>query len=473
MGGLKPDHNTINNFRSQRLEEDIKTIFKKAVRTAYDTIIESVANRYSFVWSKNIARFKGNLEEKIKGLLSEIEEVLQEEKPSGETEETKPSGSEEQEPEDESSSSKPLTSEDLSEKVSALEEIEDKKVKKLVKQLKKKHLPKLAEYEQHQEKLNGRSSYSKTDPDATFMRLKEDHMKNGQLKPAYNWMISSEEQFIINYTLHQNPNDAVCYQSHTNDTLDLLTEEGLPTFKRSMGDSIFGTEENYEYLEKKGIDSFLKYPTFHSEKTKKVQNNPFLGKNFFYNDDLDFMVCPMGQRMNPVSETSYKKKSGYRANISIYQAKNCKGCPLRSKCQPSKKESPKGNRTVTRNHNLEKHKQQARENLNSLMGIRLRSKRRVDVEPPFGNIKYNNRFDRLTLRSLPKVNIEIGLLCLAHNLKKIWKFIWKDRIGTPNPIKNQPNTQIIGENQSVFSFSAFLQTTFVVMTHRTNLTFNP
>jgi hypothetical protein len=35
--------------------------------------------------------------------------------------------------------------------------------------------------------------------------MKEDHMLNGQLKPAYNFQISTQEQFILNYSLHRQP----------------------------------------------------------------------------------------------------------------------------------------------------------------------------------------------------------------------------------------------------------------------------
>lgn len=65
----------------------------------------------------------------------------------------------------------------------------------------------LDKYEQHEEILAGRSSYSKTDFDATFIRMKDDLMQNGQLKPGYNVQVSSESQFVIHYALHQTTND--------------------------------------------------------------------------------------------------------------------------------------------------------------------------------------------------------------------------------------------------------------------------
>lgn len=164
----------------------------------------------------------------------------------------------------------------------------------------------------------------------------------------------------------------------------------------------------------------------------------------------------MGQHLLPVSQSEQAKKSGYISEVTVYQATNCQRCPLRSLCQPSKKqESIKGNRTVTINDNLEKHREKARENLGSLQGRRLRSKRPVDVEPVFGHIKYNRRFDRLTLKSLPKINVEVGLLCMAHNLKKIWKFLQIDGIGLPRPTNFANKTkqnEIIGLFSSILDF---------------------
>jgi len=80
--------------------------------------------------------------------------------------------------------------------------------------LRKDFLPRLKSYEHHQEVLGERNSYSKTDPDATFMRMKEDHMKNGQLKLGYNLQIGTEDQFIVGYSLHQRPTDTRCMKPH-------------------------------------------------------------------------------------------------------------------------------------------------------------------------------------------------------------------------------------------------------------------
>ncbi|WP_407933776.1 hypothetical protein [Draconibacterium orientale] len=77
-------------------------------------------------------------------------------------------------------------------------------------------MPRLQKYEQQLETLGTRNSYSKTDTDATFMRMKEDLMNNGQLKPVYNTQISTENQFITGFSIHHRPGDTATLIPHLN-----------------------------------------------------------------------------------------------------------------------------------------------------------------------------------------------------------------------------------------------------------------
>jgi len=429
-GMNKPDHVTISNFRSVKLKGQVKNLLSQVVKELYDrelikletqvvdgTKFESVANRYTYVWAKNIARFKGNIEQKIEVLLAEAESQIEED------DHTKISSDKDNHRRDTASNDKQANqtqdqvtthSERIEKKLTELENVETQNVKKKVKEIKKKHLPKLKSYEQKQEILNGRNSFSKTDPDATFMRMKDDRLGTGQLKAAYNIQLSSEQQFIINYTVHQNANDATCYISHTDDTLEMLRTKGLPLFDRANGDSIYGTEENYEYLQDHQIDNYLKYPSYHSDLKPNNKKFPFHSRTLYYHKEGDYYVCPMGQKMHVIKVETRQRKSGYEAEQKIYGDQNCNGCPLRGQCTKGQ-----AGRTVTRNPNLEKHKTIAKENLGSELGQQLRSNRSVDVEPIFGHIKYNRMFNRLMLRSIPKVEVELGLHAIAHNLKKM------------------------------------------------------
>lgn len=67
----------------------------------------------------------------------------------------------------------------------------DKTLKQTNRLIEKEWAPKLAKYETQEKIAGSRGSYSKTDPDATFMRLKDDHMGNGQLKAAYNIQVGT------------------------------------------------------------------------------------------------------------------------------------------------------------------------------------------------------------------------------------------------------------------------------------------
>ena len=162
------------------------------------------------------------------------------------------------------------------------------------------------------------------------------------------------------------------------------------------------------------IENYVKYNYFDKDQSSKADKKyPFRAENLFYNKDKDSYYCPMGQAMQNTGTHQIKTRTGFTQTITRYQAANCKGCPLRGICHKSK-----GNRVIEINHALNKYREQARENLNSEKGIYHRKKRCADVEPVFANIKNNHHFKRFMLRSKPKVEIETGLLALAHNLRK-------------------------------------------------------
>jgi transposase len=220
-GRQRPDFRTINRFRSERMKEVLETVFTAVLQFLADenyvqlehyfvdgTKIEANANRYTFVWGKAVVKHKAKLQDKVKTLFATIDETeKQENHEHGGTDLS------------ELGEASKITSEKLETAVKQLEEKlqekpKDKPLKKAVRQLRKDLLPRLQKYEASQEILGNRNSYSKTDPDATFMRMKEDHMQNGQLKPGYNVQIGTENQFIVGYSLHQRPTDTRCLIPH-------------------------------------------------------------------------------------------------------------------------------------------------------------------------------------------------------------------------------------------------------------------
>ena len=405
-----PDHNTINRFRSDRLKGVIREVFTNVVlllvesghidlKTVYTdgTKIEANANKYTFVWGKAIERNKLRIKEQLNDLWKYAESVA--------TEELK--------------NNTPTDFEEIdAQKVEqTIEQIntalKDKKVDKKIKQklgYARRNWPKNLEKYDKQEKLMGeRNSYSKTDPDATFMRMKEDHMLNGQLKPGYNLQISTQDQYVVHYSIHSNPTDTKTLIPH----LKGFKENFKLLPNTITADAGYGSEENYTFLEKEKVDAFVKYNYFHKEqKTKKT--NPFHPNSLYYNKEKDCYYCPMGQPMNYKYERKAKTEAGFQQKLSVYQAQNCQGCPLRSQCHKAK-----GNRTIQVNHNLNRLKLKAKQNLLSEKGIKHRKKRPCDVETVFGNLKQNKKFKRYHLRGNEKVEIETALLVIAMNLKKM------------------------------------------------------
>ena len=356
------------------------------------------SNRYSFVWGRAIKTNKERIRKQLEALWQYTQQIAGEE-----LSDTEPT------------SYPTLDAQVVEQTIEKIDKaLENKPVSKKVKQklaYAKKHWPaKLDQYQQQEKILGTRNSYSKTDPDATFMRMKEDYMGNGQLKPGYNWQISTTDQFIVNYSLHHNPTDTLTFKPHMDQFQALFAQWPQAV----TADAGFGSEENYEYLEDKPIANFIKYNYFHKEQTQSWKNDPFKTDNLFYNQDTNTVYCPMGQPMTWIGQQKRLTESGYEQIWDRYQAQNCRGCPLRGPCHKGK-----GNRIVQINHKLRKYKQKVRENLLSEEGLRHRRKRPADVEPVFAFIKHNRGFKRFLLRGLDKVSIEIGLLAISHNLAKL------------------------------------------------------
>lgn len=409
-GCSTPDFRTINYFRGKRLQGEIHKLFAEVVRLLQElkyvsldiqyidgTKIEAASNKYTFVWRGSVEKNKAKLEEKIKGVIQDIE---------NQTKEDDKTMAQDDLPQAIDSK---IIKEKLSQLNSRLKDA-DKNTQKKIATLQQEYLPRLEKYEDQLETLGQRNSYSKTDSDATFMRMKEDHMKNGQLKPAYNPQISTEEQFITHYSIHQTPGDTTTLKSHLEGFVHLHHKQS----KTVVADAGYGSEENYEYLEQNDIEAFVKYNYFHMEQKRSIQKNIFLTQNLYYNKEQDYFVCPMGQHLSKIGNGKRISENGYVSTVTYYKAVNCNDCPLRGQCHKAK-----GNRTIEVNFRLKELKQKAKSLLMSEAGLYHRSKRPIEPEAVFGQLKSNNRFNRFTLSGLVKVNIEFGLMAIAHNLRKL------------------------------------------------------
>lgn len=413
-GMNKPDHNTINRFRGQRLQKTLQPIFTQVVvllceegllslKELYTdgTKIEANANRYTFVWGKAIKTSKERISQQLDELWKYAQSVA-----AYELDDTDPSGF------------KQIDKEKVTATIDKINSVlKDKQITSKVRQklnYARKNWPAaLAKYEQ-QEKIIGaqRRSYSKTDQDATFMRMKEDHMRNGQLKPAYNVQISTNQQYILSYSIHQNTNDTSTLIPHL--------QQHLQSFKQKpaniTADAGYGSEQNYQWLENKQITAYVKHAHFDRNQSENLRSKPpYKADRFIYNEVTQRYYCPAGKVMKKISSRTRvdKTRSGIAQTLSRYQAKGCMTCPLREQCHPAE-----GDRIIEVNLNLNRLRKKADKRLKTKRGIQKRKQRCFDTEPVFANIKHNHHFKRFLLRGIDKVMIEAGLIALAHNLRK-------------------------------------------------------
>ena len=413
-GMRKPDHNTINRFRGQRLQHTLKPIFNEVVlmlceegllniRDLYTdgTKIEANANRYTFVWGKAIKTSRERIVKQLDELWNYALGVA-----AAELEDTDPPGS------GHKKISSGMVNKTIEQINAALRDKDiDAKVRQKLNYAKNNWPAALDKYEQQQHVMGQeRNSYSKTDPDATFMRMKDDHMKNGQLKPAYNVQISTNNQFIASYSIHQKTTDITTLKTHLSEHIKSLGVKPSCV----TADAGYGSEENYQWLKNKGITAYVKDRDFDKNQQKASQNKKlYKADQFIYEEQNDRVICPQGHFMKNIGIRKRITATGFKQDFTRYRTTKCSRCPLQTQCN-----SGNNIKTIEINHNLNRLRAQAARRLNTKKGIQKRKQRCCDVEPVFAAIKHNHKFNRFMLRGIEKVNVETGLLALAHNLRK-------------------------------------------------------
>lgn len=257
-----------------------------------------------------------------------------------------------------------------------------------------------------------RNSYSKTDHDATFMRMKDDYMKNGQLKAGYNVQVATEGQYTLAYDVFPNPTD-------TRTLIPFLNkiEEGffdLPDY--IVADAGYGSEQNYEdVISNRNRIPLITYNTYRKEKKKKFKDNAFHSANWEYDKESDSFTCPNGQKLTFRYLSNRTDRHGFTRAFKVYECEDCSDCPLRSQCTKAKEGH---NRQVRYNVKWEQQKEYIRQQLSEEKTGEIYGKRKIDVEPVFGFLKANLRFTRFSVRGKEKVNNELGFALMAVNLRK-------------------------------------------------------
>jgi len=417
-GNQKPDFRTLNDFRGKMLKEVMEEIFVTAVKMLAakgyvklenyfvdGTKIESAAGRYTFVWKKAVEKHEKKLDEKLRAYIQMAEAIWKDENEAYGNRDLEELGGKEK-----------FTSDDVKtlaglmrERIESLEAGNCKK--KLTKELKtveKDCLPRKKKYEEAKRLCGERSSYSKTDQDAVFMRMKEDRMGKGQLKPGYNAQIGTENGFVTGYDLFQKPGDTKTLKPHLRRQAKRLGV--MP--KAVIADAAYGSEENYMYLERNGVKAIMPYNMYWSEARLKGHKDIFRSENWAYSKKEKYYTCPDGRKLTYQETIQKTTGSGYPIQVDRYECESCAYCRKKKDCTKAQ-----GNRTIERNGRWLRLKQKARRTLAEER--ELRKRRSVEVETVFGQLKGNQGYRRFLLRGIEKVSLEWGLLVLGYNLRRM------------------------------------------------------
>lgn len=253
-----------------------------------------------------------------------------------------------------------------------------------------------------------RNSYSKTDHDATFMRIKKDYMGNDQLLPAYNLQFGVCDGYIAVFDAMRYASDMDCFQPL------------MGRFSRCygfypeypIGDAGYGSYNNYLFCEERGIKKYMKFTMFQKEcKDEKYRNDPYRAVNFPV-DEQGHPICPNGKRFFHL-KTSPVRGNQYGRCEEFFQCEDCSGCSYKEMCCKSQ-----GNRVIRLNEELTGFHQEVLENLNCVHGALLRMNRSIQAEGTFATLKWNRAYTRARRRGLKSFLLEIGLISCGFNLHK-------------------------------------------------------
>ncbi|HWS30631.1 MAG TPA: IS1182 family transposase, partial [Clostridia bacterium] len=408
LGGKRaPDHSRLASFIRDHLKDGVlERLFYQMVELLKEereisfthlfvdgTKIEANANRYSFVWAKSTSKYEAQADEKLRVLLERLtveygiiadkpeayQEALQESKTLGEIDFVYGRGKR-----------KHRLQRDM-------EELEGL-------------LSRKAKYAGYNRTFRGRNSFSKTDPDATFMRMKEDHMKNGQLKPGYNLQLGVEGEYIVGAHICSDRSDELALLS----LLERM-EAGCGMRHESVtADAGYESEENYKKLKSRGQAAYIKPQNYERAKTKRYRNNACLRDNMPYDANTDTYTCPAGKTFERISQAGRKSKSGFEATVTIYECVGCDGCAHKALCTRAK-----GNRRMEVSKDFLALRQASLDRISSDLGKTLRLNRSIQVEGAFGVLKQDYGFRRFLRRGGANVFTEILLYAIAYNVNKL------------------------------------------------------
>ena len=418
MDGETPCYKAFGDFINEELTESIEDIFKAVIAYIREkegvdmqhlyidgSKYEANANKYTFVWKKGTEKSRYRLYEKITKQLNEINDELTGLGVQIET----------------NTEYTPEYLEEITVRYMQLVRVDPSSFvhgKGRHKTPEQRHCERLRYYtaklREYVEKINtcgpDRNSYSKTDPDATFMRMKKDYMGNDQLLPAYNVQIGVADEYIVVVKAMQYRSDMDCFIP--------LMEEFHRQFgfypKYPIADAGYGSFNNYLYCQEHGMEKYMKFPMYKKETTdEKYRNDPFRAVNFKTDEDGD-LICPNHKKFHLAYRKAVKGNQ-YGRQEEIYECEDCSGCPYADRCKKTEK-----NRTIRVNQELTEFHEEVLDNLESIHGALLRMNRSIQAEGTFGVIKQDRWYKRIVRRSLDSVQLELYLVSIGHNLYKFY-----------------------------------------------------
>lgn len=411
-----PSFMTIDNFMNNGLTESIENIFNEINKYIFKqenvdlehiyidgTKLVANANRYSWVWKKSSIKNRNKTFDKVTALLEEINRQI---------------------------ALVGVKFDIRSEyAIEYMEEIKAQYIKITGfnpengvngkghrKTLEQRNYEKLNEYTNKLKKYathiricgEKRNSYSKTDNDATFMRMKKDYMGNDQLLPGYNIQLGICDEYIVVFDVKQYASDMECFQP--------LMEKYNSIYgkypKYPTADAGYGSFNNYLFCEEHGMEKFMKFTMFKKEcEDKNYHNNPYRAVNFPINEKGN-PVCPNGKEFHHLYNRPVRGNKFGRTE-EMFQCEDCSNCSHKEKCCKCT-----GNRIVCINRELTSIHKEVLDNLNSVHGALLRMNRSIQAEGAFGIIKWNRAYSRARRKGLKGVNFELAMISCGFNLHK-------------------------------------------------------
>ena len=431
-GKPAPDHATFARFISLHFAQCSKKTLAEVSKLLYSlgeisgksifidgTKIESVANKYTFVWKKAVTKNQAKLFDKILVLVEECENlygfrIVYNEKVSLHTLKR------------------------LRKKLCRIRQEEGitfvhgtgRRKTRLQKSLEtlETYIAKLKEYNKKLYVCGERNSYSKTDPDATFMRMKEDAMLNGQLKPAYNLQHGVDSEYITWLDISPRPTDTRTLIPFLKDM-----ELYLPfKYQEIVADAGYESEENYLFLEENGQLAYIKPQNYEISKTRKYRQDIGRMENMKYDEKADCYYCKNGQALTVQYEKREKTASGYRRTVTVYRSNGCSGCPFKTDCiKGNNCKTPMEDRqkVLYVSKKMKEKRQETLERITSDYGTQLRMNRSIQAEGSFANIKEDMEFRRYLYRGNANVTAQSILLAIGYNINKLHHKIQAGRTG--------------------------------------------